>query len=173
MQSKEYKNIYLDLYKKFAIQMDDYKTDTKYISKVSSVVETLPISEQIAIRAYYRYGDYHKASEMTKVEQKTFSKSISSAKRHLESPINIATVVPGYYDTDIQNRTTLSLADFNNKQRVINSLNKAGIFYKEQLIKHLSNGWNYLWTIPGCGEGARKLILLALDKWDIKISKLQ
>ena len=176
MRNKEYTRIYNELYKKFAKQMPDYKEngDEFYIENMQTVINRLPVSEQIAIRSYYRYGNYHRASAMTKVEQKTFSKSISSARRHLESPNNINTIVPGYYSIDLpEEPTKLTKEDFGNNQRIVNRLEESNIFYKEQLIKHLSNGWNYLWTIPGCGEGARKLILLALDKWDIKIGKLR
>ena len=168
--------IYNDIYLKFAKQLPDYdeKKDDNRAILTGIVVSNLPLHEEIAIRSFYRYGDYHKASKMTNVDQKTFSKSVSSARRHLESPNNIATVVLNYYGFNINmsESQVLTKEDFGNSHRVVNSLNKSGIYYKVQLILHLSNGWHYLWTIPGCGEGARKLILLALDKWDIKVNKL-
>ncbi|MBR6289165.1 MAG: sigma-70 family RNA polymerase sigma factor [Acholeplasmatales bacterium] len=172
MKDREYIRIYDDIYRKFAEQMKDYDENDNHIAVVAVVVDNLPPHEQIAIRSFYRYGDYHKAAKMTNVDQKTFSKSVSSARRHLESPNNIALVVPDYYKIDYDNSKALTKEDFGNKQYVITQLHRSGIYYKEQLIKHLSNGWNYLWTIPGCGEGARKLILLALDNWDIRIGRL-
>ena len=165
---KIYDAVYSNLFKTKLAEPSDIGKEVL----AKEIIEDLPVNEQIAIRAFYRYGDYHKASVMTNVNQKTFSKSIDSALRHMRSPEHIRKASPSYYDINTVVAIPMTKEDFGNKTYILHALNKSGFYYREELIKHLSLGWKYLWTIPGCGEGARQMILEALDKWNISIKNI-
>ena len=64
----------------------------------------------------------------------------------------------------------ISKLDFNGAQYIVNALHKSGIYTKRQLYKHLSLGYYYLWSIPGCGNIAIQKILRAIDKWENRIA---
>lgn len=60
--------------------------------------------------------------------------------------------------------------DLDGAQYIVTALRKSGIFTKKQLYKHLSLGYYYLWSIPGCGNVAIQKILKAIDKWENRIA---
>lgn len=98
-----------------------------------------------------------------KKAMRKFEKSV----RHMYNPKNIAKAIPGYYNKPeaimISSSMEITKEDFGGKKYIVTALNKSGIIYKSQLKKHLSNGWRFLWTIPGIGPGAMWTILEAVD----------
>lgn len=171
---RQYMNIAKLVYGDTLHLTEENITRFQYINLIQLVYH-LELSEQIAIKAYCRYGDYHKASKMTKIDQKILARSVESAIRHLRGPQCISFLDPSYYDKYTikgGNVHPLSKYDFGGKQYIVTALNNCGIKTREALLKHLSNGWYYLWTIPGCGDTARQYILMALDQWDITIKRL-
>lgn len=106
---------------------------------------------------------------MSKYVYKVYAKNLAIGNKHMMSPLSIEKAVAGFYSNKSLCKTPLTKWDFGGKQYIITALNKKSeIYYREQLLKHLSMGWHYLWTIPGCGDGARQSILEAIDRWNEK-----
>lgn len=165
----EYSRLYDNLYGQFAKQKKYVVTDEYKSVLMDNIFTTLPENEQTAIKLITRGHSYDHAAKLARMDKKVLVKSYTTGYRHLQSPQNIAIAVNGYYDITSGPKTPLTEEDFGNRKYVLTALKKAGIIYREQLFKHLNNGWRYLWTIPGCGDGARQYILTAIDRWDGKV----
>jgi hypothetical protein len=93
-------------------------------------------------------------------------KDYQIAKRHMYAPNSIRIAIPKFYKIKINHEETkLHKSDFDDQKYIMTALEKSGIDTREKLFKHISLGWYYLWTIPGCGDAARQSILMAIDKW--------
>lgn len=161
--------IYDYFYKEFAVQ-SKYKISNEYkASIIETIFRELDYDYKEAVRVFIRNNKYANSAVWSGYDKKTIIKRFEVAKRHMWSPKNIELAVNGYYTDKKLCKTRLTKRDFGDKTYILNALaNKSGIMYKEQLLKHLDNGWYFLWCIPGCGDGARKEILIAIDKWNGK-----
>lgn len=161
-----YAKIYDHFYGKFAKQKKYVITDA-YKSEIISHIITyggVSFNDLAIIDAFMIYKTpLHVTKVLKQYTIGQANKAYDIAVRHMYSPQNIAMAVNGYYN--VKNGTKISEYDFGGKKYIVRALNKAGIEYREQLYKHLSNGWYYLWTIPGCGDAARQKILIAIDDW--------
>jgi hypothetical protein len=162
-----YTKLYDKYYKQFADQVKyTIKNGTK--SKIMDrIMRELSWNDQTALRAMVTYHSYEVASKNTGIDKRTLQKHYDIAVRHIYSPKYISMAVPKYYKLkNYNNAKELTAEDFYGKKYIVNALrNKSGIIYKEQLLKHLNNGWYFLCTLPGCGTGARMTILMSIDKW--------
>jgi hypothetical protein len=162
----EYSKIYDEIYGNFA-KKEKYEVTTEYKGEIMDYIfSDMSFQDSTAIKAYCKYHDFNRAAKISGMDKKVLMKNYEVARRHMYSPKNIATAINGYYIINKKNQYELKAEDFGGSKYIITALNKSGIHTKEQLYKHLSNGWWYLWTIPGCGDGARQKILTAIDKWN-------
>ena len=159
--------LYDKYYKKFADQIKYEITNGTKAKIMDQIMRELTWNDQTALRAMVTYHSYEVASKNTGIDKKTLQHHYDIAVRHIYSPRYISMAVPKYYKLKNYNDTKeLTADDFGGKTYIVNALKKkSGIYYKEQLLKHLSNGWYFLWTLPGCGAGARMTILMSIDKW--------
>lgn len=166
----DYTKIYNYFYEKFAKQKKYEISDQTKADIIDMIFNDISFSEQIAIKSVIRFksyvNGYDAASKSTGIPKSTLMKQFETATKHMYSPKNIGTAVNGYYYVRGA-ETILTKMDFSGKQYIVTALERAGIRSREQLFKHLNNGWYYLWTIPGCGDGARQKILMAIDKWKL------
>lgn len=163
--STKYVKIYDHVYSKFAKEKS-YEPSNAYKTEIiATIFNKMEMRHSMAIEAYVRYKDFKKAAKMMGCSPKLFSNVYDNAMRHMYSPQNIATAVLNYYEIE-GDETPLTDFDFGGRKYIMTALGKAGLYSKERLMKHLSNGYYYLWTIPGCGDVARQTILIAVDKWD-------
>jgi len=143
---------------------NDYKTLI-----IEDIFKQLDYDYKEAIRLNVKNANIMNPSVWKKIDKKTYAKNLAIGNRHMMSPLSIGKAISGFYSNKSLCKTLLTKWDFGGKQYIITALNKKSeIYYKEQLLKHLSMGWHYLWTIPGCGDGARQSILEAIDKWNEK-----
>jgi hypothetical protein len=165
----ENSKIYDYFYKEFAVK-SKYKISNEYKATIiEEIFKDLDYDFKEAVRIYLRNRNYANPSVWKKYDKKAIVKKFELVKRHMWSPKNIELAVKGYYSNKRLCKTKLTKYDFGDKAYILNALvNKYGIEYKEQLLKHLNNGWFFLWCIPGCGDGARQEILIAIDKWNGK-----
>ena len=166
----EYSKIFDYYYEKFNSQMKRKRKispDTKASIIDYIFTKICDPADVEAIRVNVKYhGDCKKASKMMFIDARRLSKIYDKAVKKMYWTENITRAIPNYYKVDEKGATKLTKYDFGEKQYIITALNKTGIYYKEQLLKHLSNGWYYLWTIPGCGDAARQRILMTIDEWN-------
>ena len=163
----EYSKIYDHFYKRIADKVGYKITNATKVKIIDRIFKDLSWDDQTAIRATIKYEGYNRntTSKITGIESKKLFKSFDIASRHMYYPKNIKLAVPKYYTVRSKKKKVLTAEDFGGKKYVLNALSKSGIIYKEQLMKHLELGWYYLWTIPGCGDVARQIILKAIDRW--------
>jgi len=150
---------------------ENYKiTNATKSSRIEKILTTMDFDEKTILRACCKYFNYDETFEMaakvSKIDKKRLAKYYKLAKRHMYSPNNIRLAVPGFYNITKLNQKSLTKEDFYGQQYIVTALNKSGIDTREKLLKHLSLGWYYLWSIPGCGDNARQYILMAIDKWN-------
>lgn len=157
-------------------------TDEKKTEVITEILDSLPFDESDAIQICVHHSNFMNKSIWGGRDKKKVIKQFETATKHMYSPINIAKAVPDFYISpeklfekydvpsynSFDTEKILTKEDFGNKQYIITALNKSGIYTQYQLLKHLSLGWYYLWTIPGCGDGARQQILMAVDRWNKK-----
>lgn len=163
----DYSKIYDYFYKKFADQVFySIKNPTK--SKViDNIFRNMSWDDQEVIRARVKYASlsYDKIVKMTGIPKVKLTKKMDNATRHMYSPQNISIAVPRYYKIKSKNQHKITEADFGGNKYITNRLIEAGLDTREKLLRHLHNGWYFLWTIPGCGDNSRQKILLAIDRW--------
>jgi hypothetical protein len=162
----DYANIYDKYYGKFAEKIKYSISEGTKTTIIGRIFKTLPFQDQQAILIMVRYKSYEIASRILGIDKRKLIKNYDIAVRHLYSPKNITKAAPKYYTMPKTHRTEITSDDFEN--RILNSLKKSGIIYREQLYRHLDMGYYYLWTIPGCGDAARQKILMTIDKWNGK-----
>lgn len=164
----DYSKLYDQIYGRFATQRK-YSVTTDYkATLMDNIFTTLPVDEITAVRVMLKgYGSYDHAAKIAKMDKKVLLKSYELGMKHLLSPNNIAIAVNGYYDIK-GTKTPITKWDFDERQYIVSGLAKSGIIYREQLYRHIDNGWYFLWTIPRCGDVARQSILKAFDKWGYK-----
>lgn len=163
----EYSKIYDEIYGPFA-EKEKYEVTTEYKGEIIDYIfSDIDFQYTTALRAFIKYHhDYTIASKMSKIDKKTLMKNYEIGRKRMFAPKHIASAINGYYDIKKKDQHILTAEDFGRAKYVVTALNKSGIYTKEQLYKHLSNGWWYLWTIPGVGDGARQKILTAIDRWN-------
>ena len=166
----EYSRIYDYFYKKFADRVKYKITNGSKVKIIDQIFKDISWDFQTAIRAGVKYNGFSTwtKTKITKIEAKQLAKTFDTAMKHMYSPNNIRLAVPKYYNIRSKKKTPLTKEDFGHKTYVLTALQRSGIIYREQLLKHLDIGWYYLWTIPGCGDVARQIILRAIDKWNGK-----
>lgn len=175
----EYEKLYYCFYEKFVNQIGYKPSKTEINDGIAAIISNLEWSEAEVLRAYARYVFSKKpakddtifglAERNTGISSKKLYKKFNIAKRHLYAPNNISLLVPNYYKLppkDVREYHKLTKEDFDGSKYIVTALNKSQIYYMEQLKKHLSNGWYYLWTIPGIGDNGRQKILIAIDNWN-------
>ena len=162
----KYVKIYDHVYSRFAKEKSYEPSNAYKIEIISTIFNNMDMRHSMAIEAYVRYKDFKKAAKILNCSPKLFSNVYDTAMRRMYSPQNIATAVLNYYEVQGQ-ETLLKDSDFGGRKYIITALDKAGLYSKERLMKHLTNGYYYLWTIPGCGDVARQRILMTVDAWDI------
>lgn len=148
------------------------KNSTKS-ARVEKILATMDFDEATALRLCcknsLRFTDPHfeRIAKISGIDRKKLVKDYNLGTRHMLSPNNIRIAVPSFYNLKGKNntRTEIKDSDFGQQKYIKTRLNNSGIYTREVLLRHLSLGWYYLWTIPGCGDNARMSILLAIDKW--------
>ena len=160
--SKVYDKIYAHIASKEKYTI----SNTTKASRIEKILNEFDFEERTALRCCCRYSDINVAVKISGIDKKVLSKNYKLARRHMYAPNNIQIAVPKFYKLKLKNETKLTKYDFGGQQYILTALLKAGIDTKEKLYKHLSLGWYYLWTIPGCGDNARQYILMAIDKWN-------
>lgn len=174
---KEYTTIFDYFYGRFVRDMKKRGNKgfsvniNKQISVIDNIFASMPYEYSNAIKLKIKYKDFIRASKVSSIDKKKLVGYYDTAVKHMYYPKNIELAVPGYYpkprtEEDEENFHKLIESDFGNNKRIITALHKSNIYYREQLMQHLSLSWFYLWTIPGCGEGSRQGILMAIDKWE-------
>ena len=175
---KEYAAIFDTFYGKFVRSMRTrgkkafVVSINKQIYVIDNILASMPYEYSNAIKLKMKYGNFITASKVSSISKKMLTSYYDTAVKHIYAPKNIEMAVPGYYpkprteEDETENYHRLTEADFGNCKYIITALHKSNIYYREQLMQHLSLSWFYLWTIPGCGDGARQKILLAIDKWE-------
>ena len=172
--STEASKIYDDVYGHIAIK-EHYKiTNRTKSARIEKILADMEFEEKTALRCYCKYkglsNGINIAAKVSKVSKKKLLKSYKLAKRHMYAPNNIKIAIPRFYKLRKKNQRRLTEYDFDGQKYILNALLKSGIDTKEKLYKHLSLGWYYLCTIPGCGSNARISILSAIDRWrDFKV----
>lgn len=165
----ENSKIYDYFYKEFALKEKYVITNEYKATIIEQIFTELDYEQKEAIRVYIKNRGYMNLAIWSGYDKKTIVKRFEVAQRHMWSPKNIELAVAGFYSDNKLCKTKLTKRDFGDRTYILNALSrKSGIEYKEQLLKHLDNGWYFLWCIPGCGDGARKEILVAIDKWNGK-----
>jgi hypothetical protein len=165
----ENSRIYDAVYGYLAVK-NNYKITNKYKSQlISQIFESLSDDEQ-RITKYMIKTKFNSSEAIRRynldMTEKQFNRIYDRARRRMYSPQNIALAINGYYDIPEDKGTPILETDFPGDIRVYNALRNSGFYYREQLYKHLNNGWYYLWTIPKCGDISRQLILRAIDNWE-------
>lgn len=149
---------------------ENYKVSNSTKSaRIEQILATMDFEEKTVLRACCKYQGLYSsgtASKVTKIEQKRLAKIYKQARRHMYAPNNIRIAIPKFYKISKVHQKKLSEYDFDGQKYIYTALLKSGLDTKEKLVKHLSLGWYYLWTIPGCGDNARQTILLTIDKWN-------
>lgn len=174
---KEYAAIFDYFYGKFIKSMRNrgkkpfVVSINKQMYVIDNILTSMPYEYSNAIKLKMKYGNFITASKVSSIDKKKLSGYYDTAVKRMYSPKNIEMAVPGYYpkprtEEDEANFHRLTEADFGNCKYILTALHKSNIYYREQLMQHFSLSWFYLWTIPGCGDGARQKILLAIDKWE-------
>lgn len=159
-----YTKLYNRYYQPLADQVNYKISDRTKILRMSIILKNLTFEDYTALTAFL--NTYSRKSRAYTYTDKQIYKWYEVAIKHIYHPKNIAIAIPKYYKVPKKKSTLLRLDDFNGKKYILNALDKKSNFiYREQLLRHLSNGYHFLWTIPGCGDEARKTILMALDKW--------
>jgi hypothetical protein len=155
--------IYNYFYSDFLKTMKDtsFATNEFKSAAIEDILGTLDFDFQTAIRICVHHSAFTQKGVWKATDKKFMKKRFITASRHMYYPSNIRIAVPWFYD--VKQDELIEVNDLFDK-RLINALNKSGIYYKSQLRKHLSVGWRYLWTLPGIGDGARQTILTAIDK---------
>lgn len=150
-------------------------TDAKKVEMIKEILADMPYINQIAIISCTNYSTYHAASSITGIEVNRLKKSFELGIKILHYPKNIEIAIPGFYNYGIEEDycTPLRKEMFGDRKYIVTALNKSSIVYKEQLMRHLSLGWYYLWSIPGCGDAARQAILKAIDNWKLEEGKFK
>jgi len=163
-----YYQIFLNCYGKIPTNIS--KTKTEHVQDIMNILDDMPQICKIAMVIGSRYNTWRAASNMCGIPKKKLIQQYNLAIKYMYRPLNIAKAVPKFYDVKRYSYTDKQLTklDFNNKQYIITALNRSGIYTKEQLLKHLSLGYFFLWTIPGIGDTARQIILKTLDRWNGK-----
>ena len=189
---KEYTKIYDYFYGKFVRAMNKkgkrpFKVSpSRQVQVIDTILNELPFEQATAIKLMIKYDrNAILASKISSMSKDKIVKSYDTAVRHMYFPKNIEFAAPGYYpkprslddreNPEFENEefTRLRDSDFGNSKYVLSALQKkSNIYYREQLYKHLELGWYYLYTLPGCGDGARIKILMALDKWEGKDTRV-
>ena len=182
---REYMRIYDHYYGKFVKSMNRNKrkrsfsvSPSRQVQVIDTILSSLSYEHANALKLMIRWNDLTKASKVSSIPKSKIGKYYETATRHMYSPKNIELAVPGYFpkprtEKDKETFTLLKAEDFGNCKYIVSALQKkSDIYYREQLMKHISAGWYYLWTIPGCGDAARMKILMAIDKWDGKEIKI-
>ena len=167
-----YSKIYDQFYSQFAKQAKYKITNKTKVNIIANIFEHMSLSDQIAIRSaiVYHYNFELAAKNLNGMSKKKLSQQYETAVFHMYYPSNISLAVPKYYKVNTKTKNphiVLKESDFGGNKYIITALEKkSGIIYREQLLKHLSNGYLFLWTLPGCGDKARRSILMAIDKWN-------
>ena len=164
----EYSEIYDYFYEKFCRKAKYSCKNTTKSKVIDRIFSELSWDHQTAIRAMVKYSkfDNYVATKITGIDIKKLNKLFEVGARYMYSPRCIKMAVPKFYKITTKKKTKLNVGDFDNRKFILTALNKQGIEYREQLYKHLSMGWHYLWTIPGVGNLAKEKILKAIDKWN-------
>lgn len=144
-------------------KLDSFTNQDKSTA-IEKIFENFSIEEQYAIKITIDHMGYLNQGIWKEVDKKKLMRKFEKLSKRMYNPQNIAIAIPGYYDLK-RNTTskTIVKSDFGNKSYIVTALNKSGITHRCQLQKHLSNGWRFLWTIPGIGPGAMWSILEAID----------
>ena len=169
-QATNNSKIYDYFYKRFTDHIKcEVATSTKS-KRIDEIMSDLNWDDQEVIRARIKYSNlnYDTMSKITNIPKKKLIKKMDIATKHMYSPKNIRIAVPKYYKITKKNQTKLTESDFGSSIYILNRLHESGIMTREQLFRHLELGWYYLWTIPGCGDASRQIILMAIDKWKSK-----
>ena len=163
----EYSKLYDEIYGTIAYKKR-YRCSTSTKSdRMDRILSQLDYKDVVSIRSYYKYHDFGKAAKLSGMDKRILAKNFDIAKRHLYSPKLITIAMPYYYSiakSDTQHKLTID--DFEGNKYILSALERSGLDTRERLLKHLANGWYFLWTIPGCGDNARQCILMAIDKWN-------
>lgn len=178
-QSKTYKSsllvkIFNNYYGKICEDMPVRLADNQKAEGMRLILSTIPYNYQIAVVSCNQYSTYHAASKMTNIPETKLRKNLDMGIKYIYYPKNIKIANQYFYnishicDKIKENPTFLTAETFDNRKYIITALNRSGIMYKEQLMRHLSLGWFYLWTIPGIGDAAKQTILKTIDKWNGK-----
>jgi len=168
----EYSRIYDHFYAKFYNDVKKsgvgIRNNTK-TSRIRKILDQLSYEDRSDILDYFHYRQFKNpnAWKSKGIDMKKLTKRFETCSRYMYNPKFIEIAAPGYYTR--YNNLKIKIFnewDFGGKKYVITALNKAGIFNRDQLYAHLKHGWYFLWTIPGCGDGARQRILMTLDEWE-------
>jgi len=180
-KNTEYLKIYEYFYDKFLKQTKLTLTREEKINAIDAIMDSLSWNDSNVLRLYIRYSYTIKnlyiepysifgtASKMSNIPENKLRKSFEIATRHMYAPDFIVAAVPTYYKCGkdlVKVPALLTKDDFGNKKYILTALNKQGFMHNYELKRHLSNGWYYLWTIPGIGDAARQKILMAINKWE-------
>ena len=180
-KNTEYLKIYEYFYDKFLKQTKLTLTRDEKINAIDAIMDSLSWNDSNVLRLYIRYYYTIKksniepytifgvASKMSGIPENKLRKLFDIATRHMYAPDFIVTAVPTYYKYSkdlVEVPALLIKEDFGNKKYIVTALNKQGFMYNYELKRHLSNGWYYLWTIPGIGDAARQQILITINKWE-------
>ena len=142
---KEYTLIYEHFYGKFVRSMRGKRpfrvSPQRQVTVIDTVLASLPYEYANAVRLKMKYLNFTTASKVSSIPKKKLTSYYDTAVKRMLSPKNIELAVPGYYPKP---RTEEEEVNFH----------------------RLTTTWFHLWTIPGCGDGARQKILLAIDKWE-------
>lgn len=138
-------------------------------ARIEKILADMDFEEKTVIRACCRYetigAGIDVAVKMTNINRKKVIRLFKQIKRHMYSPLNISIAIPNFYKLKLNDETKFTDSDFGGQKYISRALIKAGLDTREKLYKHLSLGWYYLWTIPGCGDNARQSILISIDNW--------
>lgn len=161
--NRENVRIYDYFYGAGKLYMAIYLDDEIKSNKIDEIFNTLPFEEQNVIRTCVHHSRIGNKSIWNSLnERRKLMKKFETASRHMYYPSNIEIAIPGFYKCTGKRLTKITEVDFG-KKYIVTALNRSGIYYKEQLKIHLDNGWRFLWTIPGIGDGARISIITAID----------
>jgi len=166
--SKIYDHFYTQFYNDVKKAGVGIRNSTK-TARVREILDQLSHEDRADILDYFHYRQFQNpnAWKSRGIDMKKLIKRFDTCSRYMYSPKAIETAVPGYYTryNDLKDKE-FNEWDFGGKKYILTALNKAGIYNREQLYAHLKFGWYFLWTIPGCGDGARQRILMALNVWE-------
>ena len=169
---KIYNYFYNKAIEKYNQYHPDYKftiTDKEKSDAIDDIFSSLPFEEIEAIRVCIHHSYIENKNVWKDRDKRAMLKRFNIATRHMHYPANICKAVSEFYNTNPDGNSYIHLLyneDFGFCRYIVNALNKSGIYSREQLMRHLSLGWEYLWSIPGCGDGARQEILRAIDRWN-------